>query len=152
MKPGEINVTRHAVRRELRPERERQGADRELAHRVRRRVRRGDVARHAADQHDAAARLAQLRQARLDGLEHREHVRLELAAVVLDAELLERAHDAEARVRDGHVEAPVMLDRERDGRVEIGALRHVADVRDAPARPPPRARRTAPRVARGGAP
>ena len=59
-----------------------------------------------------------------------EHVRLELAAVVLDAELLERAHDAEARIRDGHVEAPVAHDRERDGRVEVGAPRHVADVCD----------------------
>src|SRR6188768_2985953 len=112
-----------ALRRELGAQRLRERANSEFAHGIRRRVRRRDVAGYAADQHQPAAALLELRETRFARLDRGEHVRLELATVVLDAELLERPDDAEARVRDGHVEPSVALDCERDGRVEVRAPR-----------------------------
>src|SRR5690242_19559275 len=108
-----------AARRELVAQRFGECANGELAHRIRRRIRRRDVARDTADQHEPALGFDELGQTRFARLDGGEHVRLELAAIVLDVELLEWPYDAETGVRDCNVEVPESLDRERDGRVEV---------------------------------
>ena len=96
---------RHAGRRQLVAEGLGERAHRELAHRVRRRAGRGDVAGDAADDRQPPPRGLQLAERRLHGAQHPEDVGFELAAIVREGQLLDRADDAEAGVGDDDVES-----------------------------------------------
>src|SRR2546428_527631 len=97
---------RNAVGCQLVAERLGEPAHGELAHRVRARTGHADVAVHAAQDDQAPVRLLEILERRVHRPQHPEDIGLELGAVVVERQRLERAGHAEARVRPDHVDAP----------------------------------------------
>src|SRR2546430_10076595 len=72
------------------------------------------------------AALLNFRQCRVQGAQYTEQVGLELAAIVCDAELYERAHDTKAGVSDGDVELASDPDGLCYDTLHVRVLRHIA--------------------------
>src|SRR5215831_13224622 len=91
------------------------------------------MARHAPDDHQGAPALSQRGERSRRRADDAEDVGLELTAVVPERQMLQRAGDAEAGVRDRDVEPAERLKRLAHRVLERAVLRHVALDRNRPA-------------------
>src|SRR5262245_21128134 len=124
----------YAVLRELVLQRASETPHGELAHHVRRPARYGEIAVDASHDREPASALLERFDDRLDGAQHTEDVRLELAAVVVEAEPLHHPGDGDASVGDRDVDATEiaqgLLDRAIDVAfgVDVAADRLAAEI------------------------
>lgn len=98
----------------------------EFAHGVGRRSRQRDVAHDATHDEKLTARFFEGRARRLGRAENAEHVRLELAAVVVERERTESTRHAEAGVGDDDIHAAPRRAHERNRAFERAVRGHIA--------------------------
>ncbi len=146
--PGRDQRAAHARRLEIAVQGLGQGAHRELAHRVGRAARRRYVARHAAHDDEAPARLAQCADGFVKGPQHTEHIGFELPAIVRERQFLRTPNHAEARIRDDDARPQVLFRQLGYHARNVTVDRDVAGMRGCLATAPHATPRPATRAAR----